>query len=212
MSRSKLLVIAALAVCAFGSVSAANASAASWHVEGAALVGSVNVEEAVTTTSPWVLKTAAVTITCENTALKTAKLTAPNLGSGGGITFTGCKVTSAEASCEIPSEEITTVAVSTETVTGSPVKTTFKPTTGTSFVEITIKSKAGKTCGVAKKAKVSGSAVGETSKTEAETEQAAHLITFTTTSGSSLTFGSEVATLTGAGEVKIEGSKKWSFL
>lgn len=216
MNRKWMLMLSAVCALALGVATSASASAASWHVEGKALEGSHKVAEPVKTIKAWILKTKALTITCSNVKLKEAVLESPNKGKGPGLTFTGCIVTSAEASCEIPEETITTKAVTTSTVeSGSNDATTFSPTTEEEgkkvFTTIVIKSKSGKTCGVAKSAKVTGTATGLTAKTEAETEQTGHKVTFSSTSGSALKLGSEEAEFSGEGELSLSPAEKWSF-
>ncbi len=217
MTRKWILMLGVLGALTVSAGASAPAFAAEWKVEAKPLSGPHKVAESTTTLKNWVLKTSGgIEITCTAVKLKSAVIEAPNKGKGPGLTFGGCKVTSAEKTCEIPGETITTKEVTTATVeSGTNDATTFTPTVEEEgrkvFTTIVIKSKPEQVCGVAKSAKVTGTATGDTVKSEAEKEQKKHKLAFTGSSGSALKLGSETATFTGEGELALEPEENWSF-
>jgi hypothetical protein len=147
-------------------------------------------------------------VTCENS------LIAGNfLGSSGSdvvfkgtkLSFFGCKVLNAEATCEVPEKM---PAIATKELTGSVDASvgaddiTFKPSLGTTIAEFSIKAKVGKTCAFAvTNGKVSGSQLCEL--TEATTAVADHLLKCFET-GSTLEFAGKKATFTQSELVELK--------
>jgi hypothetical protein len=218
MSRLKLLVVSALAAAAVSAVASASASATlTWGVK----VGGVftkntststeKVQSETKTVSNYVLKKAnGLTIQCTKVAFKEAVLEGLASAKAAGLTFTGCTITAPKAAVEKCSVSGTIeVEPGTGTLTGTKTeaKVEIKPTNAEKrFTTITISG----TCVQAGKFKVTGEATGF--NTTPETPKAAQTLTFTETSGSSLIFGEEAASFTGAGEVELEGKPEWGAL
>jgi hypothetical protein len=109
------------------------------------------------------------------------------------ISFEGnCKDTSDETECEVK-EPITTKELSAtiSLLSNGSLDVLFKPTTGTTFTFITIKSKTGETCGAAiERGKVSGLQLCEGIGLETEPDKTFQLL-YCPPSGSELTFAGD---------------------
>jgi hypothetical protein len=105
-----------------------------------------------------------------------------------------CEDSSDPTECEVK-EPITTrqLSATLSLLSNGSLDVLFKPTTGTLFTEITIKSKLGETCGSAlERAKVDGLDLCEGVGTESEADKTFQLLRCST-SGSELTFGGDAA-------------------
>jgi hypothetical protein len=206
--RKKALGIALIAAFAFTGIATASASAIEWKVEGAPLGVGVkeSIKENVTVVKPFILKRAnGLTVECKM-KVKVAFIEGPNKNGAEALEFFQCAVTS-NTKCAVE-EPIRTTAVVSTLEAGPPVKLKFVPKEGTQFTTITLKSKPGVTCAQAGKLNIVGSAVGEAP--EAGTEKLGHLLNFTETSGSNLTFGEETSVFTGEAQLELTSGKKWS--
>jgi|SRR5665213_442382 len=218
-----LAALVALALSAFAaSIANATETAPVWSVTKSGVLTelaagvSEEVTEATKVTENFVLKQtelAGITIECTVVKLKTAKITGTKGGSGGGITFEGCKATApaADVKCEVGSKGVlTTVPVSAELLgTAKEPKVKFFPTTGTQFIEVKLTEVGGEKCTGAGLYKVTGSATGNGDNGTAAKE---HAIKFTSTSGSALVFGGAKAVLTGTGGVTLKSGNAFGAM
>jgi len=142
-SKVKIVLMALVAMIAFGTVAASSASAAGWFVNGTKLVGgqtiaianTAQVDESTVLSQP----SLGIRLTCSGKELKgegafiqgTASAVAPN-----GLTFTGCSEL-APSTCTIQTSIATeAVVASVETGAGTLTKIRFLPKTGHIFATI----------------------------------------------------------------------------
>ena len=218
-----LAALVALALSAFAaSIANATETAPVWSVTKSGVLTelasgvSEEVTEATKVTKNFVLKQtelAGITIECTVVKLKTAKITGTKGGSGGGITFEGCKATApaADVKCEVGVKGVlTTVPVSAELLgTAKEPKVKFFPTTGTLLLEVKLSEIKGEKCTGAGTYLVTGFATGNGNNGTAEKE---HSIAFTTTSGSALVFGGAKSTFTGTDGVTLNTGDLWGAM
>ncbi len=188
-----------------------------WDVKGAELKAgeTKNIAETANVTKAFVLETkkSKLAVKCEKLKVNGGKLigseqTVTGTNEATSLEFSGCKVTSNEANCEVGT--ITTVAVLStleQPVVGT-INIKFAPKTGEEFVTITIKSKTGKTCAQAGKYKVKGFV--KANAPEGEVEKLEHKLSFTEASGSSVKFGDEEANFTGEAGLKLNPEEMFS--
>jgi len=229
MSRIRLLLLSMFAVLAVSAIASASASANAkcegtttivLCIELAGELQELEGEEAFTSKlepeteslleteglAHIVCTAAADTGTFLSPAALAGTLTVDNLV----ITFTGCTILEpVGANCEIKEGTIKTAAIKGEALepTTGNYEFDFQPETAgsTVFAEITIKSKAGKTCLIAKTAKVTGT---QSCKLVAPEENAVVHLIECLESGSSLLFAEKTSTFKLIEEVELSGANK----
>jgi hypothetical protein len=174
MRSMKLVAVAAIAVVALMAASASSAFAAgpTFHVAGALFTGNETIEAAATTAQ--VLKASNIELECPNVAVAAgAEIHGTEPGTDGEtLVYSGCHQ-KGNAACEArtkgggTAEQIQTVALKSELVYATKegsekasggVDTLFKPSTGSTFVEVEMK---GTGCPSLTEAKITGSVATE---------------------------------------------------
>jgi hypothetical protein len=127
------------------------------------------------------------------------------------LEFTECKVTNAEATCEV-TEPIVVEGGTGDNLDGvinaARTAITFAPSEGTLFTTIKLKSKTGKTCGLVGSYEVKGSQ--ECKLPGDETEATTHTVECLA-GGSTLTAAGKAATFVATESVELNSGKKFSL-
>jgi hypothetical protein len=224
VSRLRLVCLTALAVVGISAVASASASALTWKVGGVELAAGAKEEitEATEVTENFILKTAAVTIECGTVKDVGGFIEGTKANGAAHIDFSTCAVTSSSTKCEVKepiqagiaenaakTEKAEGVVSLLEGVAGAG-KVKFEPKKEIEgkkvFTEIVIKSKLNQTCGVAKNAKVIGTATGNVVTGVPALKQP---LEFTKTSGSALKLGTEAAEFTGTVKLGLKSGSTW---
>jgi hypothetical protein len=211
MSKTRLILASVLAVFAVSAVASASAMAApQYFIEEVKFEGpeTVNAQPKSGTVALLTSKLtggATIEIQCTGGKLKGAVIEKNNLGKGEAIVYEKCKVKT-PATCHV-AETLTTNAVSAEAldVGETGVSEKFKPTSGETFISISITG-----CSGEGKYNVTGSA--ECTGVNPTIEEVNKTCDFTSGSGTSLKFGTNAATLTQESEFFLTGpnvGKKW---
>jgi hypothetical protein len=209
-SRTRTIVLSAVAVLALNAVAVASASAIEWFVGGVKLTSLAPSEKAIseasTVTVPLILKSAGLTVECKVLKFKKSFISGTVTNSEENLEFSTCEVTSAPKTCKVV-QPIKTTKIKSTLETGVFVK--LSPEVGELFAEMKIQNQTGKLCGVATEEDlVKGFARGEVS--EAGTELKEHQIKFTEASGSKLTLAGLEAKLTGTSGLTLTSGEFWS--
>jgi hypothetical protein len=220
MRKLKILGLAMFAVFAFAAVSsaAAQADTAHWTIEGATFNGEESVEVEQTTEEFVLASASGIEITCTAVAANGAKIKETNKDSATSLTFTGCKVKSSEAACQVKSSggtigTINTAALNSNLLVVTPnVYDVYEPASGTTFTTLVIEKQTGKTCPASGTYTVTGKAAGLIPTTDATTQSLTFNAASATAAGTQLKLGAANATLTGIADLMLSGvnaTKSW---
>lgn len=209
MSKTRLILASILAALAVSAVASATASAAPQYViNKVSFSGEETVEGKVKAGTKAVLTSklnggAEIKIECSKGSLNTGKLRENFKGSAKAINFEECKVatpTGCSVAKTLTTNEVTAEAVDTGTV---GVSEKFAPKTGTTFITINV---SGELCAGEGSYPVTGAA--ECEGLNPTVEEVNKGCNFTSTSGSTLKFGTNTATLIEESEFALIGANK----
>jgi hypothetical protein len=197
MHKIKIMFVSLLAVLAVGAVASASASACTGlcllQISGKKAFGKATISNKAITITGGELVGDGIKITCPTLKIEggEAEEGSPAKGSATSAVFTGCKETVEESECELSSPEIATLKITAEAISGSEVE--FKETGGL-FALVKVNSKAGGTCLIKGKYKVTGGAKATVS--EPTVEKKNHTVSL---SADGLNINGNTATIAGSG-------------
>jgi hypothetical protein len=212
MSRTKMIVPIFIAMLAFSALASASASAATagWMVNGTNLSGSAAIATTAKVHEAFALAGGGLNITCTgNLNGVRPEIKSPNKDFAQELVFTACTTTN--GGCTVPTE-ILTVPILTEATLDSSnalgVIDTFKPETGTLFVNIPFK---GELCAVVGTKPVTGKVT--TLAPTGQDERVAQLLVANVAEGASEIFiASSAASFKGSALLQLQSGQAWSFL